>query len=104
MKTIERAHSPANMWERVKLSKNYEQALKQVGLYCRAILMRAQIDEQLIYWPKFVIHKCKQRLTKITQYMMRMRRLAVRTQYAPDMAIADPSHKQAKVDWHQEED
>lgn len=31
VKTIERAHSPAHMWERIKLSQNYTQALEQVG-------------------------------------------------------------------------
>jgi protein MAK16 len=62
MKTIERAHSPKKLWEKVELPRDYEKALEVVS-------------KELEYFPKFLKHKNKQRLTKIHQYLVRIRRL-----------------------------
>ena len=37
-----------------------------------------QIDDKLAFWNKFVVHKCKQRLTKLTEMLRRMRRLKLK--------------------------
>ena len=79
MKTIERAHQPNRLWEQVQLSKSYPEAIRQ-------------IDEQLEYWPQILIHKCKQRLTKMTQYLIRTRRMRLKPR-----ATLERVHKKVDV-------
>ncbi|SCU84720.1 LANO_0C02190g1_1 [Lachancea nothofagi CBS 11611] len=75
MKTAERAHTPAKLWERIRLSKNYAKALKQV-------------DDHLLYWNKFLIHKCKQRLTRLTQVAVTERRMELREEERHYVGVA----------------
>lgn len=53
---------PNKWWEKIRLSSNYATALEQ-------------LDTQLQYWPKYLTHKCKQRLTRLTQVAIRTKRL-----------------------------
>ncbi|EGR27001.1 maintenance of killer 16 protein, putative [Ichthyophthirius multifiliis] len=80
IKTAERAHTPANQWEKIQLSKNYDKVkifkiyIKQQIMYKKALL---EIDEHLPYWSNFIIHKCKQRLTKLRQMLIRIRKMKI---------------------------
>ncbi|KAK1314932.1 hypothetical protein QJS10_CPA06g00923 [Acorus calamus] len=86
MKATERAHKPNELWERVKLPRNYEKALEL-------------IDKHLEFWPKFLVHKTKQRLTKMTQYRIRMRKLQLKVREK----IVTMPRKQTKREARREE-
>lgn len=62
-KTVERCHTPAKMWEKIKLDGNFERAL-------------AQIEKELEHWPAFLQAKCKLRLAKTLEYLRRMRKIS----------------------------
>lgn len=64
-KVIERSHYPRRLWEKTKLSKDMNKALEQISY-------------ALLHWSDFVRHKCKARLIRIHQYLIRMRRMAIK--------------------------
>ncbi|VDL77206.1 unnamed protein product [Nippostrongylus brasiliensis] len=64
-KVIERSHYPRRLWEKTKLSKDMNKALEQ-------------ISDALLHWSEYVRQKCKARLIRIHQYLIRMRRMAIK--------------------------
>lgn len=59
VKEPERIYKPNEEFEKIKLSKNYEEGL-------------AQIEKELEFFNEKLIHKCKQRHTKLTEYLERL--------------------------------
>jgi len=61
IKTIERAHSPANLWEKIQLPDDITAAVKV-------------IDKNLAFWPNRFVNKVKERLVRLHQYLIRYRK------------------------------
>jgi len=61
VKTIERAHTPAKLWEKIELPEDIGGAL-------------SIINENLAFWPKRFVNKVKERLVRLHQYLIRYRK------------------------------
>jgi protein MAK16 len=62
VKTVERSHTPRDLWEKIPLDRSYNTALEQ-------------ITENLKYFPEFLIDKCKQRFTRYRQVLVKKRKM-----------------------------
>ncbi|KAL0487571.1 Mak16 [Acrasis kona] len=65
IKTVERAHLPSKMWEKILLNGSYENSL-------------TQIEQHLPYWDKRAIARCKRRYTRLYLVLKRTRKLRMR--------------------------
>eukprot|EP01064_Diplonema_japonicum_P018517 TRINITY_DN27216_c0_g1_i1.p2 TRINITY_DN27216_c0_g1~~TRINITY_DN27216_c0_g1_i1.p2 ORF type:complete len:283 (+),score=78.52 TRINITY_DN27216_c0_g1_i1:42-890(+) len=65
MKTVERAHTPKRLWEKILLPGNFKKALEI-------------INENMQWWDRKVVMKCKHRLLRLKQVLIRKRRLALK--------------------------
>lgn len=97
MKTAERAAFPARLWEKVKLSKNFDKAIHQ-------------IHENLLFWRPRIIFKCKERFLAYTKMLTRMRKIKLsrrkklvhvnRKVEQRDLAREEKALKAARIDNH----
>lgn len=62
IKEPERIHTPKDKYEQILLSDDYETALKEIETY-------------LEFWDEQIIHKCKQKMTKLYEYLERFEKL-----------------------------
>ncbi|EEA06315.1 MAK16 protein, putative [Cryptosporidium muris RN66] len=67
IKTAERAHTPRYLWEKIKLSNNFLTAIQQINNNLKNV------------YPDHQILRCKHRLTKIRQTLVRARKMALQT-------------------------
>lgn len=69
-KTVERAHTPAKLWERISLSTTKEEGL-------------AKIKSELRYWSPFLLDKCRQRYERVLEIKRRMQKLVAKAKDQP---------------------
>jgi hypothetical protein len=56
IKTIERCHLPSKMWEKIKLSNNYEKALAQIDERLQVRVCRGLIELSVMLMDDFPVH------------------------------------------------
>ncbi|KAL8433161.1 hypothetical protein Efla_002352 [Eimeria flavescens] len=66
LKTVERAHLPSRLWERIKLPRSVSDAKKTIELHMKNV------------YPKHQLERCKKRVIKLRQMLDRMRRLELK--------------------------
>lgn len=69
LKTIERAHTPRKLWEKIKLKDDETKALQQIESHMKNVYKDSQIEN------------CQRRLLKIREYLQRMRKMALQPAY-----------------------
>ncbi|CDI82996.1 MAK16 protein, putative [Eimeria acervulina] len=66
LKTVERAHLPNRLWERIKLSRNISEAKKTIEKHMKNV------------YPQHQIERCKRRTIKLKHMIDRMRKLELK--------------------------